>query len=300
MWYYAQNGLQNGPVELEQLRALISQGKVTATTLVWSPGMEQWLPAAETPVRDLLQATASPPPIQTASPPPAAESIQPIQLLKDAYASTGSYYLPMLVFFVPGLLVSIMTSFAVADGSPGSLVILWLLSSFCVFPFTTGAAIYYVQKNLTQQGVTIADSMQMAAQKFSQLVVATVLLWLVLIPATLMLILPGIYLSMRLLFVYYAVIIENRSAPDALARSMRLTRGYWWPIFRSVLVISVLIGLFSGAMAALFQGANVYISQIGGGVIGMLVGPVFSIYYVFLFMTLVNLSLNPSADGQPG
>lgn len=43
-WYYAVNGQQAGPVEDAELQRLAMAGAVTASTLVWRAGMENWAP----------------------------------------------------------------------------------------------------------------------------------------------------------------------------------------------------------------------------------------------------------------
>ena len=45
-WHCTVNGTKYGPIELEQLRQWIAEGRVTATDLVWTEGMPSWLPAA--------------------------------------------------------------------------------------------------------------------------------------------------------------------------------------------------------------------------------------------------------------
>ena len=46
LWYYARNDQRHGPVPLLELRRLASSGSFDATDLVWSPGMADWVPAA--------------------------------------------------------------------------------------------------------------------------------------------------------------------------------------------------------------------------------------------------------------
>lgn len=56
------DGQRHGPSTLDEVRSLISQGKVAAETLVWLEGMPEWKPAKEVPsVANLLPPT--PPPI---------------------------------------------------------------------------------------------------------------------------------------------------------------------------------------------------------------------------------------------
>ena len=41
-WYYGSEGQQNGPVAEHELSALIAQGVISPTTLVWREGMVTW------------------------------------------------------------------------------------------------------------------------------------------------------------------------------------------------------------------------------------------------------------------
>ena len=49
MWYYAKNGVQEGPVPLEYLQGLLRTHMLPLTTNVWREGMEQWQPANHLP-----------------------------------------------------------------------------------------------------------------------------------------------------------------------------------------------------------------------------------------------------------
>lgn len=69
-WYYVQNGKQQGPVNLEELRDLAAAGTIDAMTLVWNKEMRDWTPASE--IDGIFSSSPSP----TAEPtsPPAAPS----------------------------------------------------------------------------------------------------------------------------------------------------------------------------------------------------------------------------------
>lgn len=43
-WYYSLNNQQLGPVASEKLAELVQQGAITASTLVWRQGMQNWQP----------------------------------------------------------------------------------------------------------------------------------------------------------------------------------------------------------------------------------------------------------------
>ena len=297
-WYYVHDNAQHGPFSLEEIKPLIADGSVSPSTLVWEKGMESWLEASETELKSLLLEEA-PPPFPQDSPPAfpvvpgekkiGQHRIETIRLIRDSIGYSGSVYGRILVFFVPSLVISVLIGLSLAEGSVGTTLLLCLVAYTCVIPYIGGASIFYVHQNLTQQGVTVADSMQKATERLSQLVLATVLYYVLFFVGLLCLIVPGVYLAFRLSFVYYAVVIENRSATDALARSWMLTKGYWWQIFWSLTALFFPLGVVSGVVGA-FAGDNLFFSSFIGGLLGMLTGPIIFVYYVFVFMSLVNLA----------
>jgi hypothetical protein len=48
-WRVAVKGEQRGPYTLDQLRAMIAEGRLPADTLVWRPGMANWTPLGSVP-----------------------------------------------------------------------------------------------------------------------------------------------------------------------------------------------------------------------------------------------------------
>jgi len=61
--YHVESGGQaTGPFTPDQLRASVAAGQVDAGTLVWSPGMAQWLPAGQVPALAGLFTPPPPPP----------------------------------------------------------------------------------------------------------------------------------------------------------------------------------------------------------------------------------------------
>lgn len=44
-WFYAKDGQAIGPLSTPEMHELIGQGTCTRTTLVWTRGMRDWLPA---------------------------------------------------------------------------------------------------------------------------------------------------------------------------------------------------------------------------------------------------------------
>ncbi len=60
-WHYALNGKQKGPVNDEEMRELIKDGKVDNDTTVWREGMPEWEPISKTRFNTQFK---SPPPLK--------------------------------------------------------------------------------------------------------------------------------------------------------------------------------------------------------------------------------------------
>src|SRR5688572_5779148 len=46
-WYYARDGQQQGPVEEQALKQMLSSGELQLTEMVWREGMGNWQPASQ-------------------------------------------------------------------------------------------------------------------------------------------------------------------------------------------------------------------------------------------------------------
>lgn len=211
--------------------------------------------------------------------------IQVGQLLKDSFTYTPPIYLPLLVFFLPSLIISLL----ILGMTPGAAVLTRVINLLGIVPFVTGAAIFYVYQNLTNRGATIPDSMQAAGERFAQLVFLTFIVFVILLAGFILLVIPCVYLSIRLSFVYYALMIENRSAFDSLSRSWQLTQGHWWKIFWSFLVLALAVFIPAFIVLFIFATIDPGGTEIGGLLLGFLLSPFISVYYVLLFMSFVNL-----------
>lgn len=213
------------------------------------------------------------------------------QLLKDAFTYTPPIYLPLLAFFLPSLLISLL----MLGMTPGATVLISIINLFGIIPFMTGAAIFYAHQNLTNRGATLPDSMQAASERFVQLVILTVITVIVLVIGFVCFIVPGIYLLVRLSFSYYALIIERRSAFNSLSRSWQLTKGHWWKIFTALAIIFLAIFIPAFVVLVILAIVDPAGVEIGGSLLTFLIGPPVSVYYVLLFMSFVNLASEPAS-----
>ena len=60
-WFYEKNGIRHDNVSEDNMILRIKEGELTASTLVWQPGMTEWQPVSATPLASVLTMTPSPP-----------------------------------------------------------------------------------------------------------------------------------------------------------------------------------------------------------------------------------------------
>ena len=68
-WYYGIDGAQRGPVDDDEMRAMLASGMINQNALVWKDGMEGWLPLAQVPEWASVLTTPSVTPVQGYEPP---------------------------------------------------------------------------------------------------------------------------------------------------------------------------------------------------------------------------------------
>lgn len=103
------------------------------------------------------------------------------------------------------------------------------------------------------EGVRAGASLRFALGRVLPLIVAYVLVVLMLIPAFVLLIVPGIFLGVRVAMTFPAVVCERKGPFAAIGRSWRLVRGNWWRTFGTLLVTALLVFVLSLAIGLVLQ-----------------------------------------------
>jgi hypothetical protein len=175
-----------------------------------------------------------------------------------------------------------------------------LVLRFAVFqPLVTAAMIAAVMAMGDGARPTPGWSIARGMERWAA-VIAVILLTAVLVLVGLIcLIVPGIYLGVALYFSAQAVVAEDRSPVDALARSRELVRGQWWRVFGIGIVFSVMIGvttaLLSAGMSAVADATDIQAFSL----VGAMIGDVLSIAFTALAATLVFSDLRVRQEGTP-
>ena len=86
MWYFMKEGTQQGPLLEEEIRRMAQSGSLGREDLVWSEGMDSWLPASEVGIFEFPALPPAPP----APPPPPPQYMAPPQPYSPSPPSFGA------------------------------------------------------------------------------------------------------------------------------------------------------------------------------------------------------------------
>jgi hypothetical protein len=116
-------------------------------------------------------------------------------------------------------------------------------------------ALFYALLKVIQTGTapSVNESYRWGLAKIPKLAIAAAISWILTMLGMLLLIIPGIILSLAFIVVYPVAVFEKGSAVDALRRSSQLTRGRRWNIFGASFIIGILVGVINIAAAGVMS-----------------------------------------------
>lgn len=285
-WYYSDAGQQRGPVSFEELRQRAASGQLNAVSdLVWNSTMTSWQPAGQVPgIFDSTGAPPVPSSNPYAAPlsqdlsaplaggtlpmiPPGSQPPDAIACVSRAFTLTNRNFLQLViigvVYFLISLVLGFLTTWLVVPSmpnfsDPASVQAYYAASSQFSFTrillqFVQNILNIYLYLGLARVGLNVVSGGTInLAQLFSggkKLLTAfgaSILFGLAVGLGFVLLIIPGIYLLIRLGYFLPAIVDRNLGAVDSLKYSWELTRNSGLPIFLLWIISALLI--FAGAL----------------------------------------------------
>jgi hypothetical protein len=167
--------------------------------------------------------------------------------------------LPSDAFVLNGTLYT----FSGSLGTPAAGIIAELVLAFLAVLVVNGALSLAMVDAYVDQPLNWRQSLSAAVSRLGALIPLTIVLIVVLVIAYVLVIIPGIWLSVAFCVAVPAVMFEKASALEAMRRSWGLVRKRWWATFGALLVaiimlvvVELVIGLvFSGIQSGLKVGS---------------------------------------------
>ena len=214
--------------------------------------------------------------------------------------------LAILASFVGQISNLFMTGTMDADGIPqlGAplliVVLLVMLSSIIFY----GAIVGRMHAVRTGTELTLSEAFGLGLACMMPLLICFICYALAILLGSILLLIPGIILSVSLMFAPYAIVIERAPAVGSLKQSHRLVWGNWWRTAAIigiagfiVMVAYVLVGFVAG-MALVFnpEALNTGVSMIEAIVTSLLGGLVTPLFYAMTLAAYYDLRLRREGD----
>ena len=168
------------------------------------------------------------------------------------------------------------------DIDPGRLFgsVLAGLFTFTVMPaLVTALHVVSVIRIGEGERPSVREALALGSARFGAAIGATILYLLAIILGFILLIIPGIYLSVRLYLAAQAAVVDDRSPGDALRRSAELVKGRWWQTFGRLLLAGIVFGLvtapLTGAVALMEYSALYVVLDAAAQTIGLSLTAIF-------------------------
>lgn len=165
-------------------------------------------------------------------------------ILDSGFRLYFSSFKHIALFALGMALAGLVPSFMINTSDPSGLGVLanlplfygsLLIVSIVNFIFI-GAMIHRMNSVTSEQLSGIGSSLRIGLRKFLPMFAMSLLYGLAVMAGTILLIIPGIFLSVAFILAHIALITENRGPIDALGRSWELVKNNWW---RTFIIISV-------------------------------------------------------------
>jgi membrane-anchored glycerophosphoryl diester phosphodiesterase (GDPDase) len=205
-------------------------------------------------------------------------------LLRETFATTGPLYAPLLTINFPNLILSAINSL---DNLGSAGVVFYIIYSFVAVPLLSGAMIFYTYRSLTRNQVTVGQAFNQANRRLLHLILVYIMFVGLVFAGFIALIIPGLYVSYRLIFSLYATVIDNSSPLDSLSSSWELTKGRWWLVFRSSMLIIFVVSVPILLIVILISSTgNLLASKLAANVLGFFTVPLMNVYLVLFYLRL--------------
>ncbi len=153
-----------------------------------------------------------------------------------------------LFAFVGSLLSAPVGRVAPTPGAPADFGLIATLLTLSLVTFVLslviwGAIIARIHAVQHGESLTAREAVAVGLRRFPVMLGVVLLAMLMLGVGFLLLVIPGIYLLVRILFAPFAAITESKGVTESIRYSFELTRGRWWRTFLLVTIVSIVVSV---------------------------------------------------------
>ncbi|HKX54766.1 MAG TPA: YciC family protein [Xanthomonadales bacterium] len=164
--------------------------------------------------------------------------MNPFELLRDTWYFFSRNVGEIVLLCLPTILIEAIAQQGLVawlgpDKSQGASIILSML----FYPLYVGALIIFVDSRSHRIRLKPRQVLEMALFRWPSFAVLAAISTLLIMVGAWMLIIPGLYVKIKLAFAEYLLVLEGKAPLDAIKESFALTRGHFWSILACVLLV---------------------------------------------------------------
>jgi hypothetical protein len=160
------------------------------------------------------------------------------------------------------------------------------LVGLLLYQVLTGAITRAIAAEVAGQDPGVEQSYRFGFARLGPVLVVSVLVGLATLAGLIVLIIPGIYIGVRLAVSTQALVVEGRRGTQAMRRSWELVGGHWWHAAFTVLVAGLLTGVVNAVITAPFSAGAWFLQGIAAAIATTVTLPYGALIGVLLYLDL--------------
>lgn len=184
-------------------------------------------------------------------------------------------------------------------GFSGLGLLLTAVEYLIVLPFITAAVARAAADVYLGEIPTVGTTYRFALSRIGSILWVSILYGFVVAGGSILLLIPGIYFFVALVFSPAAVVIEGARGVEALKRSRALSKGHWWKIFGTLILAYLLVSVLSVVFVMPFWIASFFAGPVGWILvaIGSSIGNVLLVPFLTVIVILLYFDMRIRREG---
>ena len=167
-----------------------------------------------------------------------------------------------------------------------SASLLAALVGLLLYQVLTGAITRNIAAEVVGQDLGLEESYRFGFARLGPILVVSILVGLATLLGLIVLIIPGIYIGVRLAVSTQALVVEDKRGTEAMRRSWDLVGGHWWHAAFTLLVAGLITGVVNAVITTPFSAGAWLVQGIAAAVATTVTLPYGALVGVLLYLDL--------------
>jgi hypothetical protein len=178
------------------------------------------------------------------------------------------------------------TTMATPSWRVGVAGLVTALAGLLMYLVLTGAITRAVAAEAAGQDPGVEQSYRFGFHRLGPVLLVSILVGLAVVGGLILLVIPGIWIGIRLAVSTQALVVEGRRPTEAMGRSWNLVGGHWWHAFGTLLLAGLLTFVVNALITTPFNATNWFGQAVAAAVATVITLPYSTLIGVLLYLDL--------------